>query len=261
VDRGDYAWLPSREALVVNSTRLLCACATQSLLVPTTPCTGVESADPACTGSAAERWWAFAFAEAAAAGFETRVDGLGPPAWGVIVNPANRRSQHQTHLRVGRLNPHLPPSFGDLVSKWRATRVFSTDLLAPTVTTPTPGSVGPDPFNETQAPVIATVYVAGGVSVAKPWETGAVVAASVGGGVGPRARPYGVLVSPWAQEKLPRHPHGLLDSGVTVSAILDVGSSQLLIEDPTPGDCVTPCSVWEGGGDVGSGLAPLGKKW
>jgi len=239
VDWGDYALVPAREVLagVDPPERDLCATATQWLLIPTRPCTGVESADPQCTGSAAERWWAAAWAEAGGLGLYAGQPPAGaaasPPTWGVIINPANRRSQHQTHFRIGWLNAALPPSFGDVMDLWRGTAAFSTDPAAPTVTEPTPGSAGPDPRNETQAPALASVFVPGGILVAKPWATAAVAAAAAW----PAGRPYGVLVAPWEQQEA---------KGLVVAAMADLGSTQVLREDPGPGDCLGRCFAWGG---------------
>lgn len=47
------------------------------MLVPTYPCTGVESPDPKCTGREGERYWGYAWDEALARGFE---DPSGPLA-------------------------------------------------------------------------------------------------------------------------------------------------------------------------------------
>ena len=251
VDWKDYALLPAREVLAGVGPADLCATATQWLLIPTIPCTGVESADPACTGSAAERFWAAAWAEAGGLGFyggdyeKGGGDAVAPPhsspsppTWAVAINPANRRSQHQTHFRIGLLNRALPPSFGDVMDVWRGTGAFSTDPAHPTITVPTPGSVGPDPKNETQAPALASVFVPGGVGLAKPWATAAAAAAAAW----PEGRPYGVLVAPWAQAAL-----GLalpVIKGVVVAAMADLGSSQVLVEDSVAGDCLGRCFVW-----------------
>ncbi len=180
-----------------------------------------------------------AWAEAGRLGFPLR-GVLPPPAWGVVINPANRRSQHQTHFRIGVMNPTLPPSFGDVMAAWRGTPAFSLDPARPTITLPTPGSVGPDPRNETQAPSLATVFVPGGIVVAKPWATAAASAAAAW----PEGRPYGVLVTPWAQAVGGGGLGPAIIKGVAVAAMADLGSTQVLVEDPQAGDCLGRCFVW-----------------
>ena len=273
VSRGEYALTPAREVEQVGAARALCATARQWLLVPTRACTGAESEDALCTGSAAELLWGAAFDEAEATG-------LGPPLatraltvwdatlpagvsspWGVIVNAANRRSQHQTHYRLGAWRPAAPPSSfgGTLLPHWLTTDAFSVDASAPTLTGP--GPQGPDPFNETQAPLLATVFVATppkpDAAAAKPWATAATVAAAVDA-----ARPYGVLVAPKWQ---PVKSGGPRAAGVAVAAVFDTGASQLLDETITLTDCIGLCDNWRQLTPAQEAARvrppPLGKSW
>jgi hypothetical protein len=96
-------------------------------VLPSIPCTGVESPDPACTGPAAERFWAFSYAEALQLGFPANgssSDGSRQaPAWATLLNPAQRRSQHQAHFRIA----HFEHSF-DLVQRLQAAGNFSTNV-------------------------------------------------------------------------------------------------------------------------------------
>ena len=96
-------------------------------VLPSIPCTGVESPDPACTGPAAERFWAFSYAEALQLGFPANgssSDGSRQaPAWATLLNPAQRRSQNQAHFRIA----HFEHSF-DLVQRLQAAGNLSTNV-------------------------------------------------------------------------------------------------------------------------------------
>jgi hypothetical protein len=98
---GDHVVLLSRE----EDHGTTCLTNNHWLVLPTAPCTGVESADPACAGAEGERHWGSAQEEALRLGFAANgsADGQGP-TWGILINPAQRRSQHQMHLRVAGLN-------------------------------------------------------------------------------------------------------------------------------------------------------------
>lgn len=98
---GDHVVLLSRE----EDQGITCLTNNHWLVLPTAPCTGVESADPACAGAEGERHWGSAQEEALRLGFAANgsADGQGP-TWGILINPAQQRSQHQMHLRVAGLN-------------------------------------------------------------------------------------------------------------------------------------------------------------
>ena len=76
------------------------------MVLPLRPCTGVESADPACTGRAGERIWQVTWDEAVGRGLPPLKPsssssptagggGGGNATWAMLMNAYNERSQHQ----------------------------------------------------------------------------------------------------------------------------------------------------------------------
>ena len=75
------------------------------LVLPTHPCTGIESTDPLCTGPPAERVWA------AAAVTTARDKGFlnnSTRRWGALMNAPPWRGQHQQHIHVAYLEEDPP---------------------------------------------------------------------------------------------------------------------------------------------------------
>jgi len=105
------------------------------MVVPTRVCIGIEVPTRACTGPPAERYWAAAWSVAMKKGFDPSGRTANGSMWGVLLNPANGRSQHQTHLRIAA----MVTDFNSVVAAFQSTTVFSTDISQPTVT---PGDVG-----------------------------------------------------------------------------------------------------------------------
>lgn len=203
-----FAVIPSRERGETsgNGEFRLCLTRAQVMIVPARPCTGADDDRAECTGARAEAFWEAAWLEALAAGFppspfflsdggetadDFNLDEIEKPTWAVVVNPSNRRSQHQTHLRIApwsRDNQQLF-YFGDVLQKWLKTDAFSLDASRPTMTTPESLPLPPDPNrpSEVQNPLIATVFVpllsdsviGKGMGWARPWETASVIAAAV----------------------------------------------------------------------------------
>lgn len=256
-----------------------------SQLVPTRACTGVDSSDPLCTGSKAEYWWGAAFDEAVLYGIAPGPLAAHPPppsttlpvwdldlpvapntpSWGVAINSANRRSQHQTHIRFAKWQPTAADwsggagAYSNILPAWLAIETFSVDVANPTRTGPASPVVVAE---TTQWPLIATVFVATGAKpdagAAKVWAT----AATVAHGLDP-ARPYGIMIAPRWQAKL-GPGGGPVVPGVTVSAVFDIGASQILDETPNPNDCVGTCEVWNRLWWEGKGARPqplLFKSW
>lgn len=202
-----YAVVPSRERGSAAGQQL-CLTRAQIMVVPARPCSGVDDDRAECTGSRAEALWEAAWLEALAAGFpsfpyDDDSSSNGKPTWGVVVNAANRRSQHQTHLRIAPWSRDAQQLvyFGDILQKWLSTDAFSLDPAKPTLTAPNVFPLPPDPSRpgETQSPLIATVFVPlsfslsssssdsdnkksdnlKGMGWARPWSTASIVAAAV----------------------------------------------------------------------------------
>ena len=204
-----FAVIPSRERESGGSSDQprLCLTRAQIMVVPARTCTGVEDDRAECTGDRAEAFWEAAWLEALAAGFPaspygTNNDGGGDgggvdktpkPTWAAVVNPSNRRSQHQTHVRVSpwSRDDRQQAFFGDVLPRWLATPAFSLDPARPTLTAPERLPLPPDPSRpgEVQSPLIATVFVPllsasssaiveKGMGWARPWATASVVAAA-----------------------------------------------------------------------------------
>lgn len=120
---GRYAVLKSRESPEWDDAAL-CLTVNHWMVVPTIPCTGIDSPDPRCTGPEGEDFWGFSWDVAMEKGFPPSGSNASTPGpdWGIYINSPPRRSQHQMHIRVAALNTGL-----DAVQEFIATAVFSTN--------------------------------------------------------------------------------------------------------------------------------------
>lgn len=117
-DRGTYIVVPTTE--VQPGTGLQCQTLNHHMLIPKYPCTGIESADPGCTGAAGgEALWGAALREATQEfGFPlngSSADGAAGPSWaGALQRAGQRGGLAQLHLRrlraAGRVFAKLPCS-------------------------------------------------------------------------------------------------------------------------------------------------------
>jgi hypothetical protein len=64
-----YAILRSSETTPAAGPGLMCFTDNQYMIVPTRPCTGMESPDPKCTGREGEKYWGYAWEAAFERGF------------------------------------------------------------------------------------------------------------------------------------------------------------------------------------------------
>ena len=62
------------------------------------------------------------------------------PSWTILLNPANRRSQHQLHIRMAGLVTTF-----SVARDFKATKVFSVDVTRPTVIQVRPAAAHSDP--------------------------------------------------------------------------------------------------------------------
>ncbi|KAI9004018.1 hypothetical protein DFJ74DRAFT_694387 [Hyaloraphidium curvatum] len=208
------------------------------MLVPTRPCTGIESPDPLCAGAQGEKYWGYAFDEARARGFGVP-GGAHPAKWGILLNPKNGRSQHQAHFRFAplKLANGTGRASNIVVDRFAALAFHSTFPSRPTFT-----------WGQRSA-LIASAFVtlpsqtgSALASVARPLALAATIARA--------AMPltmYGVLVIPQRQGNA---------SGVVVGAFFNARGSVLLDEtvaDYSNGNCAGACDVW---GTRGGAVAP-----
>ena len=176
----DYVVFPSREG---NETIGFCYTDNQVMVVPTRPCTGIESPDPKCTGRQGEKYWAYAWKTA----MERGLSPSGPTRaqWAVALSAMNGRSQHQAHFRVA---PTIVTP-GQIMERFIAQPALSTDAKNPTFT----WGPGSDFF--------ASVFVPGDVTSpgtvfrkVRPFQRASVAASAAAPLVA-----YGILLTPWQQ--------------------------------------------------------------
>jgi hypothetical protein len=193
----------------------ICFAKAHWLVLPTAACTGIESSNPACTGSTGEKLYQSAWEEAMA-------HGLAPPTAAVMANAPNYRSQHQLHIHVAPLVAASNP----IVTALLAEPSISADVARPTVTRVTGAE-----------PVLVSVLVPGTASpadVAKrvaPLRTAAAVMRAASPAPG---QPYGVMLSQRAE-------------GFVVTGVLFAGDGDLvdisIYNDAA--NCVDSCAVWQ----------------
>jgi hypothetical protein len=238
----------------------------------------VESSNPLCTGSKADYWWGAAFDEAVLYGVAPGPLGFKPPSpprttmmiwgrevpvasgtpsWAVMINAVNRRSQHQTHIRIARWAPTMEAGenywkdYGGIIPEWLAVDAFSVNKLEPTLTGPAAPITDAGKSNSTiQWPQLATVFIptplAGKPDAykAEVWETASKIATVVNKGLDLLDRPYGILIAPRWQAALGPKLGGPVVPGVTVTAVFEIGAGQVMDETPNLSDCVDLCEVW-----------------
>lgn len=222
--RGDYAVI---RGLDKHATRndTLCFDRNHYFIVPTRPCTGIESTDTLCTGPEGEKYWVAAYSFATEElGFEISMAQGSPKTWGMMINAVNWRSQHQLHIRVGS----FLTTVNEVVPMFLQVKTFSTSLDDPTVTTAGDFSVWASVF-------ISAESAAELETVVRPYYTAARIQAVEQKGIS-----YGILVVPHAQVVDDEEKIGF----VVTRTIYTRGGD--VLDESVGDDCRGPCDTWEG---------------
>ncbi|PRW56202.1 CDP-diacylglycerol diphosphatase [Chlorella sorokiniana] len=204
------------------NTGLPCLTQNHWMLVPKVPCTGVESADPACTGRQGELWWSRAFAEATQSLNFSLAANATP--WAVMAGSAVRRSQHQMHLRIDELATGLDTV--QELERLAAAGLLSNNASEPTLidSSETVGSLAAVFVPAPQTPEAIAQIV-------RPWATASTLAQAY------PDNPHGVLLAPCL---VPAADGSGEEEGFIVAAVFDTNSSEMQVEGDSCTDGGTP---------------------